>query len=96
MTFAVDDPKATFAAWANLRAPATGNFTYAAPRPLLEAPISPSCIFATPHSAARASACRSSSFSIEMSIPTTLSGLASSTGASPVATFSPFLCHREP
>jgi hypothetical protein len=73
MTPAVDHPKATFPAWANLRAPATGHFTYAASRPLLEATISPTCIYATPHSAARANACRSSSFSIETSIPTIFS-----------------------
>jgi hypothetical protein len=72
MTLAVDHPKATFPAWANLRAPATGHFTYAS-MPLLVALISPTYISVTSHSAARASACRSSSFSIEMSIPTILS-----------------------
>jgi hypothetical protein len=73
MTLAVDHPKATFPAWANLRVPATEHFTYAAPRPPLEAPISSTRISATSHSADKTSACRNSSFSIEMSIPTTFS-----------------------
>jgi hypothetical protein len=74
-----DDPRhgtqpiATFPSGASFRAPATGHLIHADPWPPLEAPISPTFTSALPHPAAEANACRSSSLSTEMSIPTTIS-----------------------
>jgi hypothetical protein len=72
-TLAVDQPKAILLAWESLCAPANGQRTQAELRPLLEVPISLTCISALPHPAASAKASRNSSLSTNTSKPATRS-----------------------